>query len=110
MRPLLLILGCVVVIGACASSQQRQPFMGTLPKGTVLDMTGTFTFTSDGELQLSLAKPCTVENRNAVTSELMEIPCSRVGLGQIQVIAHTPWNQDIPGTWSDAAHITFRVD
>jgi hypothetical protein len=39
-----------------------------------------------------------------------EAPCDRKVLDSIRVIAHTPWNQDIRGTWADSGHIAFQAD
>jgi hypothetical protein len=36
--------------------------------------------------------------------------CDSQLLGKIAVIAHTPWNQLIRGTWTDASHLVFHVD
>jgi hypothetical protein len=96
------------VVAACTTPQESQPFHGTLPKGTHLEMAGTFTFSPEGELQLALAKPCTMERRH--DSAIIVTACDRTELDTIRISAHTPWNQDIPGTWSDAAHVTFRSD
>lgn len=109
MRAALFTLGCVFVVGACVA-QSSQPFNGTLPEGTVLDLTGTFTFLPNGELHLALAKLCTSERGVAPGASLDFAECSFARLDLIRVVAHTPWNQDIPGTWSDAGHIVFRVD
>jgi len=109
MRGFLFLFGCVFVVGACVA-QNRQPFAGTLPQNTSLDMTGTFTLSPDGELHLALANPCTVEHATLAVSAVSQVPCGPVYLKNIQVIAHTPWNQDIRGTWDDAAHVAFRID
>ena len=105
LRVFLLAIGWLVAVGACAA-----PLTGTSPKDASLDMTGTFMLSSNGELQLSLAKACTMEKRVLATGAVLDVGCSRERLDEIQIIAHTPWNQDIRGTWSDGAHITFRVD
>jgi hypothetical protein len=101
-----LIFGWVFVVTACVAPQRR-PFIGWLPDKTVLDMAGAFTFSPEGELQLALAEECHAVKTGS-SNEWG--PCDRAHLDTIRVIAHTPWNQDIRGTWSDAAHIAFRID
>jgi hypothetical protein len=67
-------------------------------------MAGGFTFSPDGKLRLALSQPCLVEIRS------VQANCDHVRLDQIQVVAHTPWNQDIRGTWNGPAYIEFRPD
>jgi hypothetical protein len=99
-----------LVAGACVTPKASRPFIGTLPKDTVVDMAGTFTFSPEGELRLALIKPCIVLINKASSAALVETPCTRAQLDKIRVVAHTPWNQDVRGTWSDAAHLAFQVD
>lgn len=106
---IIVTVGCASVITACVPPRNPQPFGGTLPGNAQLDMAGTFTFTPEGELQLALATGCT--EQPARTYLLVDrVPCSLGVLDRIRVIAHTPWNQDVTGTWRDAADLSFRVD
>lgn len=97
-------LGCVIVVAACVTPQGSRPFAGTLPPDTSLDMAGALTFSPDGKLRLALTEPCIVEIRSVHAN------CDRVRLDQIQIVAHTPWNQDIRGTWNGPAYVEFRTD
>jgi hypothetical protein len=107
MRPLL--MSYVVAVAACVTPQSSRPFAGTLAGNVHLDMAGAFTFTPEGELRLALATRCTADVLGPLSTPGTG-DCDRPQLDQIQVIAHTPWNQDIRGTWIDAGHLAFRPD
>jgi hypothetical protein len=104
------VVGGGVLVGACGSAQGSRPFVGTLPRDTQLDMAGAFTFSADGELRLALVKPCTAIRNEKTSVALVEDSCTRAQLDRIRVVAHTPWNQDLRGTWLDAGHLVFRAD
>jgi hypothetical protein len=104
------VVGLGLAIAACGTPKPGQPFVGTLPRDTQLDMVGAFTLSADGELRLALARPCTVLRNEKTSVALVEVKCDRALLDKIRVVAHTPWNQDLRGTWSDAAHLAFRAD
>src|ERR1700754_936043 len=101
-RSSLWVLGCMSVT-ACASG--TQPFAGTLPGFTYLDMAGEFSLAANGDLALALAQPCAVGQ-----SPQRTVDCDYKHRDAIRVVAHTPWNQDIAGTWIDASHIIFQFD
>jgi hypothetical protein len=96
-------------VAACASSASS-PYAGTLPKDTHLDLTGEFSLTPDGELHLALAKPCTMEYQTKGAALPVTVNCGRTRLDEIQVVVHTSWDQDVPGTWISAASIVFKPD
>jgi hypothetical protein len=73
-------------------------------------MAGVFTLTADGELRLALSKPCVVQRDVKTSARLVEAVCSREVLDSIRVVAHTPWKQDVGGTWTDASHLAFGAD
>jgi hypothetical protein len=106
----LLVIGCMVVVVSCGTPPGSRPYAGTLPEDTQVDMAGAFTLSPGGELRLALARPCVVEVDSRKGSALVEVDCNRSHLDRIQVVARTPWNQEIRGTWGDAKHITFRAD
>lgn len=106
----LIVAGWALAVGACVPPANSRPFSGTLPKDTQLDLAGAFTLSPDGELRLVLARPCIVEVNSAASASLVKVNCNRSRLDQIRVVAHTPWDQDVLGTWSDAAHLAFRAD
>jgi hypothetical protein len=87
-----------------------RPFVGTLPPSTELDLAGTFKLSPEGELRLALAKPCQWTPRRGDFGTPLEANCDRATLDKIRVIAHTPWEQDIAGTWNGPAYVTFRID
>ncbi|HEX7837490.1 MAG TPA: hypothetical protein VF469_08510 [Kofleriaceae bacterium] len=103
------LLSCVIAVAACITAQSSRPFTGTLPLEAHLDMAGAFTFMPDGELRLALAQQCSMDVMGALATYTVG-ECDRIQLDKIRVVAHTPWDQDIPGTWSDAGHIAFRMD
>ena len=105
-----LLLVCGLVVGACVTPAATRPYAGKLPKDTHVDMAGAFTLSPDGELRLALAKPCTVFRDVKTSNRLLEVKCGRDVLDAIEVTAHTPWDQDVRGAWSDASHIAFRID
>jgi hypothetical protein len=109
MRAFKLIVACTVVAAACAAPGSSQPFVGTLPRDAKLKMSGVFTLSADGAVRLALAKRCTA-TATASNGVPFEAPCDRKVLDGIHVIAHTPWDQDIPGAWVDSGHIVFQVD
>ncbi len=108
MRAFKIVIACALAIGACVTPESR-PFIGTLPKDAKLDLAGVFTLSPDGALHLALTKRCTatISTFGRVT---YDAPCDRNVLDSIRVIAHTPWNQDIRGTWADSGHIAFLAD
>jgi hypothetical protein len=105
------LVGCLLV-AACGAAQgnESRPFEGTLPKDTHVDMAGRFTLTPKGELRLSLARPCTVQRDNPNNAAVLTLVCKADTLEKVEVVAHTPWNQDVPGAWSGAAAVLFAVD
>jgi hypothetical protein len=96
-------------VAACARWDSK-PYAGTLPKNTYLDMAGAFSLLPSGELRLVLAKPCTMEHQPAGGTRVVTTNCGRTRLDEIQIVAHTPWGQEVPGTWIDPASIAFRPD
>jgi hypothetical protein len=105
----LFVLCCLSVLAACPPPPTR-PFAGRLPPGAELDMTGTFKLSPDGELRLALATPCKTERAKGVDGTSAEVNCGRDALDKIRIVAHTPWGQDIPGTWNGPAYVAFKVD
>ena len=103
--PRLLVVGCALAIGACIFPPVTRPFTGTVPGSTHLDMAGTFSLSSTGELQLELSQPC-MTGAYPLTSSA----CPRETLAAIDVVARTPWEQDVHGTWSDTSHLVFHID
>lgn len=99
---------CVFVAAACAVPSNGRPFSGTLPPSTALDLTGTFKLSPEGELRLTLAKPCMM--MKVSINGPGEFNCDRATLDGIRVIAHAPWGQDIAGAWNGPAYVTFRID
>ena len=108
--PALLVVALGVVIAGCVAPAGSKPFTGQLPKDARLDMAGTFRVAPDGEVQLALAKPCVVVRDVKSSATLMQAKCGNQTLSAISVVAHTPWGQDVTGTWADAGHVGFRVD
>jgi hypothetical protein len=106
--PVIAALG--VVVAACVPPVGSRPFVGELPKDARLDMTGTFSVAPDGEIRLALAKPCIVMRDVKTSAALVEAKCGPTTLSAISVVARAPWGQDVPGTWSDASHVAFRLD
>lgn len=106
--PLVIVIGCVIAIGACLPPPVSQPFAGALPPYTRLDMAGTFSLAPAGELRLALTRPCT--RADLVTDPVASPDCAGDVLAAIDVVARTPWGQDVHGRWSDASHIAFHVD
>lgn len=102
-----LLIAGVLVISGCELPSAKQPFTGAVPPHVDIDMGGTFTFGSRGELSLALAKACTV---NLGPGGAWQNDCEPQRLEQIAVMAHTPWNADIRGTWNDASHLVFWID
>jgi hypothetical protein len=101
-------LCCVLVAAACTPAPAGPSFAGSLPPSTELDLAGTFKLSPEGELRLALARPCTT-SRGSVNGP-GESHCDRATLDGIRVIAHTPWGQDIAGTWNGPAYVAFRID
>jgi hypothetical protein len=99
----ILFLACVVILTSCVVPD-RHPYAGLLPVSIDLDMTGNFTLTPEGELHLDLAARCTMGHL-AFAGE-----CNREVLDGIRVVAHTPWNQNLPGLWTNAWQLRFQVD
>lgn len=108
--PALLVLALGAVIAACVPPAPKQPFTGTAPRDVRLDMTGTFRVAPGGDVELALAKPCIVERDVKSSATLMQAKCGSQTLSAIEVVAHTPWGQDVPGTWIDAGHVAFHID
>ncbi|HMG52682.1 MAG TPA: hypothetical protein VK601_04365 [Kofleriaceae bacterium] len=102
----LLFVAWWLLIAACAGAATSRPFAGTLPENAQLDLSGKFTLSPDGELRLALARPCTVARKAGAA----ELNCDRAVLDAIHVVAHAPWDQDVPGTWNGAAFLVFRPD
>lgn len=98
-----LAFGCMVAAASCATAPPRLPFTGVLPEKISVDMAGEFTISPNGTLVLALARPCSQAVYGA-------FQCTHTSLDLIKVVAHTPWNQDLIGTWRDASHLEFEVD
>jgi hypothetical protein len=98
------------LIAGCGFLWTTQPYIGTLPADTQLDMSGEFAFSQKGELVLTLARPCTMQARIGSPLTTRTVGCSMSRLKQINIVAHTPWGQDIVGNWKDALHIVFAPD
>jgi hypothetical protein len=107
MRVIPIVLACCLAVAACVTP--RLQFPDTLPPGTALDMSGTFTLAPDGTLLLALIHRCTA-SQTASTGVAYDAPCDRKVLDSIHVVAHTPWNEDILATWTDSAHLVFAID
>ena len=105
----LVVVVDLFIVAACVPPRGARPFTGVLPADIQLDMAGTFALTPEGELRLELGAACTMQQAS-VNSPSERVPCAREVLDQIRVTAHTPWNQDIAGTWRDAAHLAFQID
>jgi len=104
------VVGCVFVVAACAIRDERRAFVGPLPPHTSLSMTGSFTFSPEGELRLALTVPCTVDSERLSSGTTLSDRCGRSVLDQIRVIAHAPWGMNIRATWNDPGHLVFPVD
>jgi hypothetical protein len=102
-------VACVLAAVACAAPPAWQPFSGTLPASTELDLAGTFTLSPAGELRLALNRPCT-GTRVGIGGPAERPSCERDTLDLIHVVARTPWGQDIVGTWDGPALVAFRID
>jgi hypothetical protein len=106
---------CVVLLSACMSNERQilVPFQEVMPPGTQIDLRGIFTFSSSGELSLTLAYPCTVtvsriaRGPNDIT--VVE-KCDRDRLDATELVAQTPWHTTIHGKWIDAHRIVFPID
>lgn len=95
---------------ACGSEPPpRHAFAGPLPSDTQLDMAGTFKLSPEGDVVLTLTRPCTVEVR-AKDGAWAEAPCDRARLDAIRVEATTPWAESLKGTWTNSNHVVFHVD
>jgi hypothetical protein len=96
---------------ACATTGNREPrpFAGALPPDTRLDLGGEFQFSPDGELTLALAAPCTI-TRRFPDGTFVRRSCNRERLDAIHLTAVIPWGGEVPGVWTDASHLLFRVD
>jgi hypothetical protein len=102
------LLGCVA--GVRRALPSVPPW---LPFETHVDLRGKFTLSPDGELSLELAQPCTLERLevhgvNGVASQ-DAVRCDPAHLSAIHVVATTPWHSHLPGAWTDAGHLAFRV-
>jgi hypothetical protein len=105
----ILVTACVVCSSTgCLPPAKGQPYTGPLPTEVHLDMSGTFRFTPDGELRLALANACTLEVRGK--QRIKDVICPSGVLETIAVIARTPWDSEIRGTWTDASHLSFQAD
>lgn len=95
-----------------AACMVERPFVGSLPENTYLNMAGTFTLTSNGELVLVLARGCTIKDNVMIEQHptIVARSCDRVECDAIRVFAATPWGEEIRGTWSNSQRITFHVD
>lgn len=101
------LIGCMwIVATACVIPPKTTPFAGVLPDDVELDMSGTVSLLSDGTLHLALTHPCIMKVRSTQAAN----PCDREHLGSVRIVAHTPWNRDVRGTWDDPAHIAFAPD
>lgn len=101
-----LLVMCVFFGAGCAASVRSQPYVGTLPAHTELDMNGAFKLSPKGKLRLALATPCQAERIRAPDL----VNCDPAVLKQIRVVARAPWGQDIPGTWNGPAYLEFPID
>lgn len=115
MRTAILLVASSFVTTACVLGRlQPRPFDGALPSDTQVDLSGTFTFTEQGELLLELAASCTVELPSVPGVRMFPserlVPCDSAHLAQIRVMATTPWHCEVPGMWVDARHLVFRID
>jgi hypothetical protein len=124
MPAVVITLLCALSVVACFPRSGSLPYVGRLPPDTHVDLRGIFTFSPAGSLTLALARPCAVEyaSHQRVTSHKEEwasavglsssssVPCDRVHLDRIVVIATTPWHEQVEGIWTDASHLVFRVD
>ena len=86
------------------------PFAGTLPRGSTLDVSGTFSVTPTGDLTLALRDGCVSQGRSRKSMAATERPCDKPVRDAIRVMAVTPWNAELRGTWVDAKHLVFHVD
>ena len=115
MRTAILLVASSFITTACVLGRlQPRPFDGTLPSDTQVDLSGTFTFTEEGELLLELAASCTVERPSVPGVRMFPserlVPCDGAHLAQVRVMATTPWHREVPGMWVDARHLVFRID
>jgi len=124
MPAVIITLLCALPVVACFPRSDSLPYVGRLPPDTHVDLRGTFTFSLAGELTLALARPCAIEPGSypRATSHSQEwasavglgssssVPCDRVHLDRIGVVATTPWHEQVEGVWTDASHLVFRVD
>jgi len=124
MPAVFITLLCLLSVVSCFPRSESLPYVGRLPPDTHVDLGGVFTFSPAGELTLALAKPCAVEHapNSGATSHgpqwasavglgpSSSVPCDRVYLGRIVVVATTPWHEQVEGVWTDASHLVFRVD
>lgn len=106
---------CVCYLIGCATGMRTAlpPDPPWVPFKTHVDLRGRFALSPDGELSLELSQPCTLERLevhgvNGVASR-DAVPCDLVRLSMIHVIATTPWRSQVPGVWTDAGHLSFRV-
>lgn len=109
----LVVAAICLGFGACATpAGAGQHSTGALPQSAQLDIRGRFTLSPDGTLHLALAKPCgtAVSQRPDPRFEGQIILCDRRRLDAIKVVARTPWQQEVQGTWKDPAHLVFMID
>ena len=101
----------MVCLLACASTPVHvpHPFTGALPEDTSVDLSGTFTFSANGELVLALETPCTLSQASP-QGPVIRTYCDRAHLEEVEVVAEMPWQHEVTGIWIDANHIAFRVD
>src|ERR1700759_1078629 len=97
-RNLLYMVIIPLVLGGCVF---ELPFTGRLPSGARLDMRGKLSLSQEGQLELVLDEPCMAT---------MNDVCDARTLGEISVIAMTPWGKEIHGVWVDAQHVKFPVN
>src|SRR4029078_6164929 len=95
----LFVVAAGVWVAACVPPVGKKPFVGEAPKDVRLDMAGTFRVAPGGDIELAPAKPCVVERDVKSSATLMQAKCGPQTLSSIAVSAHTPWGQDVPGTW-----------
>jgi hypothetical protein len=108
-----IVVSCLVLAAACGSQKPTapRPLVGALPPNTHVNLAGTFTFSQAGELTLALAEPCSV-GRESVYGTMNDkvTRCDRAHLDAARVVAVTPWRTEVPGVWTDASHLVFRID
>jgi hypothetical protein len=106
---ILVATAAVVLAAGCEPIGPAAP-RARAPKGTRVELAGTFTFTPEGALVLTLAEPCTKTQSGVYSQQVLtpDAECDRSTLAKVALTAMTPWGGSVNGVWLDARRVEFR--